>query len=223
MTKRFSALALTALLALPLLAGCGSSTRLVVERHPPAASSTTAGSGGEAEESGAETIKTTSNDLGTILVDGEGKTLYLFEGDTGSKSMCSGGCAGAWPPVTTEGDPQAGSGVTASMLGTTKRDDGATQVTYGGHPLYYYYGDTSPRPTTGQGLDDYDAEWYVLGADGKKVEGGEADEDESSQSGKRQRRQVLSCRASAHARGRRRRAAPSREPAHASHTACMFE
>jgi predicted lipoprotein with Yx(FWY)xxD motif len=179
MTKRMCGLVLAALLALGLLAGCGSSDSTSSDSSAAGAagSSLSSTSGPSEQESGAETIKTASNDLGTILADGEGKTLYLFEKDTGSKSMCSGDCAGAWPPVTTEGDPQAGSGVTASKLGTTKRGDGMTQVTYAGHPLYYYSGDSSPGQTKGQGLDGYGAEWYVLGADGNEVEGGESDED----------------------------------------------
>jgi predicted lipoprotein with Yx(FWY)xxD motif len=179
MTKRFYTLALAALLVLPLLAGCGSSSSSSND-----ASTTDAASGGDSmSESGAETIKAVDNPVGTILVDGEGKTLYLFEKDTSTKSMCDGACATNWPPVTTDGAPKAGDGATASMLGTTERDDGATQVTYGGHPLYYFSGDASPGDTSGQGVDAYGAEWYVLGANGNKVEGDEAGGDENSDSG----------------------------------------
>jgi predicted lipoprotein with Yx(FWY)xxD motif len=111
-----------------------------------------------------------STDLGKILVDGNGQTLYLFEKDKGTSSTCDGACAGAWPPLTTSGKPSAGTGVIASKLGTTKRADGTTEVTYNGHPLYTYAGDGAPGQTSGQGLDDYGAEWYVLSRTGKTVE-----------------------------------------------------
>ena len=87
----------------------------------------------------------TTASLGKILVDSKGRTVYLFQKDTGSMSTCSGACATNWPPVTTTGKPRAGTGVTASMLGTTTRSDGTKQVTYNGHPLYLYIG----RPERG--------------------------------------------------------------------------
>jgi predicted lipoprotein with Yx(FWY)xxD motif len=110
--------------------------------------------------------------LGRTLVDGQGRTLYLFEADQAGKSECNGGCASAWPPYLGTGTPQAGTGVTGSLLGTTTRGDGGTQLTYGGHPLYYYAGDAAPGDHAGQGLDDFGAEWYVLGPDGAKIDKG---------------------------------------------------
>ena len=109
--------------------------------------------------------------LGKILVDSQGRTVYLFEKDTGPKSMCSGACAQEWSPVTTGGKPSAGDGVTASMVGTTKRSDGTTQVTYNDHPLYRFVGDNNPGDTSGQNVDAYGAEWHVLSPAGNKVEG----------------------------------------------------
>jgi predicted lipoprotein with Yx(FWY)xxD motif len=109
--------------------------------------------------------------LGKILVDSQGRTVYLFEKDTGPKSTCSGACAQEWPPVTTSGKPSAGDGVTASMVATTKRSDGTTQVTYNDHPLYRFAGDDNPGDTSGQNLDTFGAEWYVLSPAGDKVEG----------------------------------------------------
>jgi predicted lipoprotein with Yx(FWY)xxD motif len=106
-----------------------------------------------------------------VLVDGSGRTLYLFEKDKGPRSMCAGACASAWPPVTTTGAPTAGAGVAAAKLGTTKRS-GGEQVLYAGHPLYTYVGDGSPGQTTGQDLDQFGAKWYVLGATGKVEKGG---------------------------------------------------
>ena len=115
------------------------------------------------------TIKTASNALGTILVDGKGRTVYLFEKDTGATSNCYGACAGIWPPVLTKGAPVAGSGAQSSLLGTTKRTNGTLQVTYAGHPLYYYAGDSKPGQTSGEGLDEFGAKWYVLGPNGAAV------------------------------------------------------
>jgi predicted lipoprotein with Yx(FWY)xxD motif len=109
--------------------------------------------------------------LGKILVDSKGRTVYLFENDTGPTSTCFGACASAWPPVTETGMPSAGTGVMESMLGTTKRPDGTMQVTYNGHPLYLYQGDSKPGDTTGQNVDGFGAEWYVLSPEGNKVEG----------------------------------------------------
>jgi predicted lipoprotein with Yx(FWY)xxD motif len=107
--------------------------------------------------------------LGQILVDGNGRTLYLFEADKGSASTCYGACATYWPPLLTGGPPQAGTGATASLLGTTKRSDGTTEVTYAGHPLYYVVTDHNPGDATGQGVNNYGALWDVVGPDGKKI------------------------------------------------------
>ena len=112
-----------------------------------------------------------STKLGKVLVDGNGRTLYLFEADKGTMSKCDGACASAWPPLTTSGKPTAGAGVAAAKLGTAKRADGTTGVTYDGHPLYTYAGDGAPGQTAGEGLSDYGAPWYALSAAGKTVVG----------------------------------------------------
>jgi predicted lipoprotein with Yx(FWY)xxD motif len=117
------------------------------------------------------TVKVRSTSLGKILVDGKSHTLYLFEKDKSTKSTCSGKCATAWPPLLTKGKPKASGTVSASKLGTTKRSDGTTQVTYGGHPLYGFVGDKGKVGSTkGEGLDAFGAEWYVVGTNGKKIE-----------------------------------------------------
>ncbi len=117
------------------------------------------------------TIKLRNNKLGKILVNGNSQTLYLFEKDKNGKSACSGQCAKFWPPVLTKGKPMAGSGIKASLLGTTKRSDGTTQVTYNKHPLYRFLNDQNKVGSTkGEGVDAFGAEWYVLGANGKKIE-----------------------------------------------------
>ena len=117
------------------------------------------------------TVKTRSVSLGKILVNGSSQTLYLFEKDKHGKSACSGQCAKFWPPVLTKGKPKAGSGVKASLLGTTKRSDGTTQVTYNKHPLYRFLNDKNKvGATKGEGVDAFGAEWYVVGTNGKKIE-----------------------------------------------------
>ena len=120
---------------------------------------------------GKGSVALASTSLGKVLVDGNGRTLYLFEADKGTMSNCGGACASAWPPLTTSGKPSAGAGVVAAKLGTAKRADGTTGVTYDGHPLYTYAGDGAPGQTTGEGLTDYGAPWYALSAAGKTVVG----------------------------------------------------
>jgi predicted lipoprotein with Yx(FWY)xxD motif len=121
--------------------------------------------------SGKGSVALASTKLGKVLVDGSGRTLYLFEADKGAMSKCDGACASAWPPLTTSGKPTAGAGVVAAKLGTARRADGTTGVTYDGHPLYTYAGDGAPGQTTGEGLTDYGAPWYALSAAGKTVVG----------------------------------------------------
>ena len=107
--------------------------------------------------------------LGRILVDSKGITLYDFVKDRGTPSSCYGACAALWPPLTTKGKPVAGHGVRASLLGTTKRKDGKLEVTYNGHPLYYFVSDRKPGQTTGQALNQFGAPWWVLSAAGKEI------------------------------------------------------
>jgi predicted lipoprotein with Yx(FWY)xxD motif len=117
------------------------------------------------------TVKLRSTSLGRVLVDAKGRTLYLFEKDRNARSACSGACAKNWPPLTVGGKPKAGSGLHAAKLGTTRRGDGRTQVTYGGHPLYTFVVDAGrPGSVKGEGVDAFGAEWYAVGANGRKVE-----------------------------------------------------
>jgi predicted lipoprotein with Yx(FWY)xxD motif len=116
------------------------------------------------------TVVSTRHDgkLGTILDAGaRHMTVYLYTPDTGSSSTCTGACAAAWPPVTTHGAPTASGGASAGKLGTTTRTDGTTQVTYAGHPLYYYAKDGDSEDAYGQGVGGI---WYVLDAAGAKVD-----------------------------------------------------
>jgi predicted lipoprotein with Yx(FWY)xxD motif len=116
------------------------------------------------------TVKTRSTTLGTIVVDSKGRTLYLFAKDKSGKSACTGACATAWPPLLTKGTPKAAGRASASMLGTTKRSDGTTQVTYNHHPLYRFIQDNNtPGSTKGEGLKAFGAEWYLVGPNGKEI------------------------------------------------------
>lgn len=101
--------------------------------------------------------------LGSFLTDASGKTLYIYTQDTANTSNCTGSCATNWPPLLTNGTPVAGTGVNASMLGTITLADGTTQVTYNGHPLYYYSQDTAAGATSGEGVG---SNWYVITPDG---------------------------------------------------------
>jgi predicted lipoprotein with Yx(FWY)xxD motif len=115
------------------------------------------------------TIAVATTKLGQILVDGKGLTLYLFVADTGTTSTCNSSCATVWPPVLTTGAPVAGTGANASLLGTTTRTDGKTEVTYAGHPLYYFVQDKTAGDTTGQGVNSFGALWWVLSPAGAAI------------------------------------------------------
>jgi predicted lipoprotein with Yx(FWY)xxD motif len=118
---------------------------------------------------GVATVTASSTKLGMVLVDGSGRTLYLFEKDQPDQSACSGACAAAWPVDNSTGTPKAGSGIKASLLGTIRRGDNTTQVTYNHHPLYYYSGDSQAGQQNGQGLNAFGATWFVVAPAGSKV------------------------------------------------------
>ena len=144
------------------VAACGSSSSNKTSSHNAAATA-------PAQSTLSGTVNTANNGLGKILVNSKGRTLYLFQGDTGTKSACSGACAAAWPPLVAKGKPTAGSGVKASLIGTSKRSDGTKQVTYNGHPLYLFKGDTAAGQTSGQGSSAFGALWYVLSPAGRQI------------------------------------------------------
>lgn len=165
--------ALTAVAALGLTAAaCGSSAST-----GGGSSSGSGGYGGSAPSrapaaaatGAAPTVSVAKTGLGDTLVDGQGRVLYLFEKDTGAASTCAGSCAGVWPPYAGPA-PHAGAGATAALVGSFARPDGSQQVSYNGHPLYYYVGDAKPGDTRGEGLNQFGAKWYVLGASGAKID-----------------------------------------------------
>ena len=119
------------------------------------------------DAAGDATVAVAESDLGEILVDAEGLTAYVFFSDEGGESTCYDDCEAAWPPITVDGEPVAGDGVDDSLLGTTERTDGTTQVTYDGQPLYLYSADSAPGDTSGQGVNEV---WFVVGPDGAAIE-----------------------------------------------------
>ena len=143
-----------------LLAAACSSNSTTSPGAAPAATTGVASAG--AASGGAATVDTKAGAAGDYLTDATGRTLYLWVADTSTTSTCAGSCASAWPPLTTNGAPQAGSGVQASLLGTSVRSDGTTQVTYAGHPLYYFADDTAPGDTMGQGSNGFGALWWEV-------------------------------------------------------------
>ncbi len=117
-----------------------------------------------------DTVASADSSMGKILVDAQGLSLYLLTADSPDQSACTDACAGAWPPVTTTGQPSAGSGADASLLGTLTRPDGAIQVTYNGHPLYTFKGDHAPGDVAGQGIQSFGGTWYLLSPSGEPIE-----------------------------------------------------
>lgn len=189
------AFALLALAAVLALAGCGSSGSSTssgsaygggsssTESTESTNASESSGAYGESGKTSEEAAMETEGggaanvslakvgDLGMVLVDSKGFTLYDFHKDKGGKSACYGACAQAWPPLTTEGAPTVGNGATSSMLGTVKRTDGTMQVTYNGHPLYLFVGDKKPGEGNGNDTKAFGGQWYALLGNGEEAEG----------------------------------------------------
>jgi predicted lipoprotein with Yx(FWY)xxD motif len=140
-----------------VLAACSNSTTST----PPAGGGSSSSAAG-----GTSTVQVASSpQYGSILVDAQGKTLYLFEQDTGKTSACTGSCVALWPALTATGSPTAGAGLNASLLGTATQADGSSQVTYNGHLLYLFSGDANAGDVTGQGVEDF----FVVSSAGDKV------------------------------------------------------
>jgi predicted lipoprotein with Yx(FWY)xxD motif len=156
----------TAALAALVAAACSSSST----------TGTQSGSGatGSSASAGAGTgtvLTTRSGSHGTFLTDSSGRALYLWEKDGSNSSACSGACASAWPPLPASGKVTASGGATATDLGTITRSDGTKQVTYDGHPLYYYVGDSGPGQVNGQGSDNFGAKWWLVATSGSAITG----------------------------------------------------
>jgi predicted lipoprotein with Yx(FWY)xxD motif len=151
------------------LAGCGGGDDSNGEDGMMSeAAATTTKSSPEPAAGKGTTIQVSSSDYGRVLFDSDDQAIYLFDKEQGSKSECYGECAAAWPPVLTEGEPQAGPGTDASLLGTTQRNDGTTQITYGGHPLYYYAHE-GPGQVLCQNVEEFGGLWLVVDPSGEAV------------------------------------------------------
>jgi predicted lipoprotein with Yx(FWY)xxD motif len=161
LTTTLTGAAAAGLVAL-VVAGCGGSS----------GSSNAATNAAKTGSAPATTLRLANTGLGNVLVDAQGRTLYLFRADHGTTSACSGACAAAWPPLRASGKPTVGSGLQASAVATTKRSDGRPQVDYHGHPLYTYVGDKKAGDTTGQGINAFGAPWYAVTASGGQASGG---------------------------------------------------
>lgn len=178
MRRTTYAFALLAVAAAFAIAGCGGSSNDESPTVPApggkaygggksAGEKTTSSSGGSGGGTAVISLASAPK-LGMIVVDSKGFTVYDFHKDKGSTSSCYGPCAQAWPPVLTEGEPEAGNNASASLLGTTKRNDGTTQVTYAGHPLYTYVEDKKPGEANGNDISLYGGEWYALKGNGEE-------------------------------------------------------
>jgi len=184
MKRSYLAIGALALIAVLVIAGCGSSSSSssTTTESEPAPKETEAPAKEEAAAKPATEAKSEPEGeatpislgeaagVGRILVDEEGMTLYYFQKDQkgSGKSKCEGACAEAWPPLITEGEPEAMTGVKAAMLGTIEREDGTTQVTYAGWPLYTFVEDKKPGEDNGTDSKAFGAAWYPLHANGKK-------------------------------------------------------
>lgn len=150
-----------------LISGCGSASST-------SGKTTTADAGATqtASTSGSAVLIATKDDakLGAILSGEKDMTVYLFEADKNGKSACDADCQSVWPPVIADGKPSAAPAAEGSKIGSLKLSDGKSQVTYAGHPLYYYVKDTDSEDVYGEGVDSFGAEWYVMNASGAKVE-----------------------------------------------------
>jgi predicted lipoprotein with Yx(FWY)xxD motif len=141
-----------------VVAGCGGGGATAASSPPPKTAS------GQAA-----TVGISNTGIGQVLVNSQGHTLYLFKADQGTKSACTGACAGAWPPLLVNGKPTLGQGVNASLVGTAARPEGTTQLTYNGHPLYLFAQDQKAGETNGQGVSAFGAAWFALSSAGNQV------------------------------------------------------
>jgi predicted lipoprotein with Yx(FWY)xxD motif len=170
MTRPIGLAALAVAGALALAACGGSST----SSSSGAAAAPGYGGGAAGASNGstaASVVSTKTSSLGTFLVDGQGRTLYLWDADHGPRSTCTAACAQAWPPLTTTAAPKASGAVKSSLLGTATRADGSREVTYAGHPLYTYAGDTRPGQVTGEGSNSFGAPWWTVTTAGRALQG----------------------------------------------------
>ena len=156
--------AAVAILAAACSSGSSTSSSPGAATGAPAGASSSASGG-----SGSTVIKTASSSGGTILTDGSGRAVYVWAKDGNGMSACTGACTGAWPPVMASGTVTASGSAKASDLGSITRSDGTKQVTYDGHALYYYVGDSGSGMASGQGSNSFGAKWWLVSPSGSDV------------------------------------------------------
>jgi predicted lipoprotein with Yx(FWY)xxD motif len=158
-SRAFAFLAGAAVIPLVALtvAGCGGGGYAAAAATPETSSDASA------------TVAVSKSGLGSILVNSDGRTLYLFKADVGMQSACTGACATKWPPLLASGKPTAGTGLIASKLATITRSDGTRQITYNGHPLYLFVKDQKPGDVKGQGVIAFGAAWLALSPSGNQI------------------------------------------------------
>jgi predicted lipoprotein with Yx(FWY)xxD motif len=156
-----SAAALVAVASVVAACGSSSSNSSVSSAAAPTPAVSAGGQG--------VSVSTLTGSSGRYLAGTSGRALYLWVADGHNKSVCAGACAVSWPPLTTTSAPVAAGGVAMSHLGTTTRSDGVKQVTYDGHPLYYFAGDTSKGSLTGQGSNEFGAKWWLVAPSGAAI------------------------------------------------------
>jgi predicted lipoprotein with Yx(FWY)xxD motif len=162
-------LAGVALIAAACSSGASTSTGAAAPASGSGSGASGAAAGSSSGASGSMVITTASAAGGTFLTDGSGRAVYLWAKDTGGMSACSGACSGSWPPVTATGTVTATGSAKPADLGTITRSDGTKQVTYDGHPLYYYVGDSGAGTASGQGSDQFGAKWWLVAPSGGDV------------------------------------------------------
>ena len=152
--------------AIVLLAGCGSGSS---GSESGSTAAPAKGSGAPAALVGPVAVAQATGPLGVYLVDGAGRTLYLFEADTGGVPSCIDACTTTWPPMIAAATPTADAGIPADKLATVARSDGSNQVRFAEHPLYYFTGDQQAGQTNGQGNS---GQWWIVGPDGNPIKSG---------------------------------------------------
>jgi predicted lipoprotein with Yx(FWY)xxD motif len=188
MKKGYLAALILAVLGALVIAGCGGGSDTTGESASAEGAENTSGGGlygaaygggaaseeesGNSSEGGTTALVSTgkAGDLGQVIVDSEGMTLYYFHKDMGTKSACYGACESVWPPLATSGAPDVKGGAQASLLGTTERKDGTMQVTYANHPVYTYIEDSKPGEASGNDITEFGGEWYALQPNGEEPE-----------------------------------------------------
>jgi predicted lipoprotein with Yx(FWY)xxD motif len=157
-------------LAVALIAAAACSSSASSSSGASTGGTPASAAGSSATASASATVITTANSSGgAFLTNSSGRAIYLFLADSANKSNCSGACAATWPPVTTTGAPTASGSAQASGLSTITRSDGTKQVTYDGHPLYYFAGDTGAGTDKGQGIDGFGAKWWLVAPSGSSI------------------------------------------------------